>query len=66
MDRIARWTTPEEAALREGRYWRSLSVTERVAAVEQLRQRTMGVYSEAAPRLERVYRFVELTPRVRI
>ncbi|HZS37844.1 MAG TPA: hypothetical protein VFF06_13495 [Polyangia bacterium] len=32
-----RWTTPAEAARDEGRYWRSVSVEERVSAVELIR-----------------------------
>lgn len=64
MDKTYCWTTPQEAINDEVRYWRSVSVAERVSAVETIRQATLGIYNdEAAPRLERVYRFVEREPR---
>ena len=60
MEKTYRWTTPEEAIKDEVRYWQSVSIEERVSAVETLRQATLGIYDdEAAARLERVYRFVE-------
>ena len=54
MDKVFRWTTPEDAIAEEVRYWNSVSPSERVAAVEVLRQRTPGIYGDAPPRLERV------------
>lgn len=62
MDKVYEWTTPEEAARAEGAYWRSRSIEERVSAVEAIREATPGIYGEAPARLERVYRFVELSP----
>ena len=50
---------PEDAIAEEVRYWNGVSPSERVAAVETLRQRTPGIYGDAPSRLERVYRFVD-------
>jgi hypothetical protein len=60
MEKVYTWTTPEQAVKAEGDYWRRCSIEERVAAVETLRQATVGIYGDAPARLERVYRFVEL------
>lgn len=42
------WTTHEEAARQEGAYWRSVSIEERVSAVETIRQATIGIYELAS------------------
>jgi hypothetical protein len=63
MEKVFPWTTPEDAVAEEVRYWASVSPSERVAAVEMLRQRTPGIYGDAPSRLERVYRFVERQER---
>lgn len=47
-----KWTTPEEATRDEVRYWQSCSVEERVAAVEVIRQATVGVYDEFPCRMD--------------
>src|SRR5438876_10573900 len=58
-----RWATPEEATRAEGRYWRGLSVADRVSAVETIREATVGIYDEAPARMERTYRLIDLPPR---
>ena len=63
MKRVFSWTTHEESAREEGRYWRSVSIEERVSAVELLREVTPGIYAEAPVRLERVYKLFVLAPR---
>jgi len=63
VEKVFAWTTPEEAIIAEGRYWRSVSIAERVAAVEAIRRATPGVYGPVPTRLARVHRFVELEPR---
>jgi hypothetical protein len=47
MEEIFRWTTPEDAIAEEVRYRASVSPSERVAAVETLRQRTPEIYGDA-------------------
>jgi hypothetical protein len=59
MEKVFRWTTPEDAIAEEVRYWQGVSPSERVAAVETLRQRIPGIYGDAPCRLERVYRFID-------
>ncbi len=60
MERIYRWTSPEEAVADEVRYWREQSIEARVSGVELIRQATFGIYTdEAAPRLERAHRLVD-------
>jgi hypothetical protein len=54
------WTTPELAALDEGRYWKGQTISARVAAVEALRRRVYEGYGDTPPRMERVYRLVEI------
>src|SRR4051794_35019965 len=62
--RVIVWTTPEEAAREEARYWSRQTVAARVRAVEELRRRSPGIYADgAAPRLERVFSLVQLAPR---
>jgi hypothetical protein len=63
VEKVFAWTTPEEAVIAEGRYWRSVSIAERVAAVETIRRATPGVYGRVPARLARAHRFVELEPR---
>jgi len=58
----AKWTTPKQAALDEGRYWLSRPVAERIAAMEQIRKRVYKGYSGASERMARVF---ELTPAPR-
>ncbi len=53
-----KWTTPDEAARDEASYWLSRPVSERLAAVETLRQLTWGIYGDTAARMERVHRIV--------
>lgn len=63
MEKLLKFTTHAAAAAEESRHWRSLSVAERVSAVELLREAT-GVYGDdPSPRLERVYRLVVVPPR---
>jgi hypothetical protein len=59
MEKVFSWTTHDDAVKREGAYWLSRSVEERVSAVETIREATLGIYDEAPTRLERVYRVVE-------
>ena len=63
MEKVFAWTTPARAIRAEAAHWRSVSVEERVSAVESIRRATPGVYGGVPARLERVYRFVELAPR---
>ncbi|MCA9639764.1 MAG: hypothetical protein H6718_13780 [Polyangiaceae bacterium] len=48
-----KWTTPEQAIRDEVRYWASVTVEERVAAVETIRRATIGIYGDTPPRMER-------------
>jgi hypothetical protein len=57
-----KWTTPTQAALDEGRYWLTRPVSERIAAMEQIRKRVYKGYSGASKRMARVF---ELTPAPR-
>jgi glycyl-tRNA synthetase alpha subunit len=57
------WATSADAARDEGRYWRSVSIAERVSAVETIRRATPGIYGDTPARMERTYRFVILPPR---
>jgi hypothetical protein len=63
VEKTFAWTTPEEAIRAEGRYWRSRSIEERVAAVEVIRRATPGIYGRLPARLARVHRLVDLAPR---
>jgi hypothetical protein len=58
----AKWTTPKQAALDEGRYWLSRPVAERIAAMEEIRKRVYKGYRGASQRMARVF---ELTPAPR-
>jgi hypothetical protein len=58
MPKPWKWTTPEEARRDEAAYWISRPVSERLAAVETLRQLTWGIYGDATARMERVHRLV--------
>ncbi len=57
------WTTPELAALDEGRYWKGQPIAARLAAVEALRRRVYEDYADTPPRMERVFRLVEIKRR---
>jgi hypothetical protein len=63
VEKTFAWTTPEEAIRAEGRYWRSRSIEERVAAVEIIRRATPGIYGRLPARLARVFRWVAIAPR---
>ena len=63
MEKIGKWTTPEEAAREAGCYWMSRSIEERVSAVEVLRGATLGVYGDVPARLERIHQLVVLERR---
>jgi hypothetical protein len=58
----AKWTTPKQAALDEGRYWLTRPIAERIAAMEQIRKRVYKGYGGASKRMARVF---ELTPAPR-
>ena len=62
MEKVFRWTTPESAIEEEVHYWRERSIEDRVSAVETIREATLEIYTdEAADRLERVHRFVDIS-----
>jgi len=63
MKPVYAWTTHEEAAREEGRHWRSVSVDERVAAVEVIRRATVGIYDKLPARLERVHSLTVVSRR---
>jgi hypothetical protein len=54
------WTTPEEAARAEGRYWLAQPIEARIAAMEEIRRRVYSHYGETPPRMDRVFRLVEV------
>ena len=58
----AKWTNPKQAALDEGRYWLTRPVSERIAAMEEIRKRVYKGYGGASKRMARVF---ELTPAPR-
>src|SRR5262245_37506085 len=62
-DKPYKWTTPSAAIRDEVRHWRSVSIEERVAAVELLRRVTLGIYDDHPARMERTYRWVDIAPR---
>ena len=47
----AKWTDPRQAALDEGRYWLTRRVSERIAAMEEIRERVYKGYREASKRM---------------